>query len=107
MRWLRLLLISMLVGCAAQPAVCPEPVVHQVPYEVKVPVYVYPSAPDELARPYKPTEYPAFVQAMDPAARYGLSELDWQRLQVILRTLHSRDESWRYWAKNLKGAANE
>lgn len=97
----------LLAGCSANPAVCPAPQVQRVPYEVKVPTYIYPSAPSELTRPYRPTEYPAFVDSLDPAARYGLTELDWQRLQVILRTLHSRDEAWRAWSKNFKGAAHE
>lgn len=88
-----------LAGCASQQEqYCPAPVVHNVPYEVKVPVYLSPKAPGELVRPYIPTELPAFVDPSDPKAKYGLSDLDWQRLQVILRTMRTRDDAWRAWA---------
>lgn len=93
-----------MTGCASQQEqYCPAPVVHNVPYEVKVPVYLSPQAPGELVRRYVPTEYPVFVSPSEPAAQYGLTELDWQRLQVILRTMQTRDEAWRAWATKPTG----
>lgn len=91
-RYLALALI--LTGCSSQPALKPV----NVPYEVKVPVYVKEPAPGELQRRYVPTELPKFVSPADKSAIVGLSQQDLDRLKVILRTLTTRDEAWRQWS---------
>lgn len=100
--WGALLCCSLLVACSARVV---EKVVPQ-PYEVKVPVPVERRPPDSLLQRYVPTETPVFV---DPAAAdvvYGLRQLDWERLQIILRTMQTRDQAWRSWATG-KGDPNE
>jgi hypothetical protein len=97
--FLLLLAVTLLAGCA-KPA--PEVVYQQVkvPYEVKVPTYIKRTPPRELVRPYKPTEMPKFIDPADPSAKVALDEANWQRLQVILRTLMQRDKSWRSWVSD-------
>lgn len=94
MRRAALLAALVLAGCASQPA--PLPVAQ--PYEVKVPVYIKPKAPDSLLLRYVPTELPRFVSPTAPNVVYGLTQEDWNRLQTLLRTLHTRDQAWRSWA---------
>lgn len=91
----------LLAGCQTQPAPLPAE-----PYEVKVPVYIKATPPGELARAYVPTELPIFVSPAHPDAVYALTEVDWRRLQVILRTLRTRDQAWRDWAAD-KESHNE
>jgi hypothetical protein len=76
------------------------------PYEVKVPVLVKATPPDSLALPYVPTEFPTFVNPDAPGVVYGLTKEGWERLQTILRTLHTRDQAWRSWATG-HGEPNE
>lgn len=68
------------------------------PYEVPVPYPVEKRAPDDLVRAYIPTDYPEFVNPGEPNVVYGLTQEGWQRLQVILRTMQTRDQAWRSWA---------
>lgn len=89
-----LALAVLLTGCTVQPTMKPV----NVPYEVKVPVYVKEPAPGELQRRYVPTELPKFVSPADKSAIVGLSQQDLDRLKVILRTLTTRDEAWRQWS---------
>lgn len=89
-----LALAFMLTGCSSQQVFKPV----NVPYEVKVPVYVKEPAPGELQRRYVPTELPKFVSPDDKSAIVGLSQQDLDRLKVILRTLTTRDEAWRQWS---------
>lgn len=91
---LLMLAVLMLAGCTRTVVQRVE-----VPYETTVPVYYKAAAPIELARRYIPTEFPTFIPPSSKDAVIGMSELDWQRLQVILRTLNSRDEAWRTWAQ--------
>lgn len=91
-RSLCLLLIVALTGCQTPPPLPAEP------YETKVPVYIKREAPGELIRPYTPTELPSFVSPSHPDAVYALTEVDWRRLQVILRTMRTREDAWRVWA---------
>lgn len=89
-----LALALLLTGCSSQPVVKPV----NVPYEVKVPVYVKEVPPGELQRRYVPTELPKFVSPEDKSAIVALSKQDLDRLKVILRTLTTRDEAWRQWS---------
>lgn len=102
MRAALLLAIALLAGCAERVV---EKIVPQ-PYEVKVPVVVEKKAPDTLLQRYIPTEYPEFKAPDAAGVRYGLTQLDWERLQTILRTMQTRDQAWRSWAKG-KGEPNE
>lgn len=97
-----LLLCLALTGCAERVV---EKVVPQ-PYEVKVQVPVEKRAPDTLLQRYVPTEYPEFRAPDSPGVRYGLTQQDWERLQIILRTMQTRDQAWRRWATG-KGDPNE
>lgn len=85
------LFIILLAGCT--PA-APK-VVYQ---EVKVPVYVRPEPPSELATPYTPDTLPTFRA---PGAQGSVVSLDKDgvdSLKEILRTLTTRDEAWRTWS---------
>jgi hypothetical protein len=91
---LLMLAVLLLAGCTKTVTQRVE-----IPYEVTVPVYFKVAAPAELLRRYIPTEYPVFISPSSKDAVIGMSTLDWERLQVILRTLESRDEAWRSWAQ--------
>lgn len=93
-RALALALAILLTGCSTQPVLKPV----NVPYEVKVPIYIKEPAPGELQRPYVPTNVPKFINPSDKSAIVGLSKEDLDHLQVILRTLKTRDEAWRQWS---------
>lgn len=91
MRALLLVLVIALAGCASEPV---ERIVYQT---VRVPVYVRPEPPAELAAPYKPVELPVFL----PPGQ-GVVSLDAEgvnALKTIIRTLSTRDEAWREWSK--------
>lgn len=102
MRVALLLVLALLTGCGTRVV---EKVVPQ-PYEVKVVVPVEKKAPDTLLQRYIPTEYPEFISPDSPGVRYGLTQRDWERLQIILRTMQTRDQAWRSWATG-KGEPNE
>lgn len=91
-----LVLILMLISLAAcssqEPQVRTE--VKSVPYEVKIPYYIKPTPPGELMRRYSPTELPQFSEGL------CLTPDNFQRLQVILRTLVTREQAWINWAGN-------
>lgn len=93
---IRLLMACVLLsGCAAAPV--PETI--RVPVEVVKPIYVKAVPPGELARPYKPVDLPEFVSPEDKSAIVALTPEGLKRLQVILRTLVTREEAWRAWAR--------
>lgn len=99
---LLLLALVLVAGCQARVV---EKIVPQ-PYEVKVVVPVEKKAPDSLLQRYVPTEYPTFKAPDAAGVRYGLTQLDFERLQTILRTMQTRDQAWRSWATG-KGEPNE
>ncbi len=76
------------------------------PYEVKVPVLVERKPPDSLLQRYVPIDTPVFVDPSAADVVYGLRQQDWERLQIILRTMQTRDQAWRSWATG-KGDPNE
>lgn len=96
---IRIVLAAALLSGCSWLAPEPETVTVVKTVEVAVPYREpRPDPPEPLATPYRPESLPVFVPPSNPDASIALTPEGAERLRVMLRTLKSRDESWRAWS---------